>query len=344
LVIPFALLLIPLLLLVAAIFAAAEASLFSLSRPDLETIRSQHPGICRRILLLLKKPDELLSTLIIGNEAINIVLGALVVATLELYLTTMSDEWVGFIAVMVSSLLMLMFSEILPKVLAFRLPRVVASVLVYPTQLAHLLLSPLRKIFLSISGKILQTFGIEAQAPAAISETDFKTLVEVGAETGSLDREEKQLIYNVFDFSDHPVSSVMTPWNQVVTIDADLGIKEILQRVRQRTFSRVPILAPQDNRVVGILYTKELLRFLLQPQSVDEKQALEEAIFAPYIVSTHKKISTLFREFKLKKIHIALVVDEYGRNLGVVTLEDLLNALFRTSRKTSPETVQGGAQ
>jgi len=324
---------IPALLLIAALFAAAEASLFSLSRPQLETMRLTRPAVYRRIQSFLLRPDSLLSTIIIGNECINIAMGTFVVELLESYFAHTPDRILAPAAIIISTVLMLMVSEILPKIVAFRLPVMIASILALPIAGAHWLLTPLRKIFLFISTRIIQLFGIKAEPPSAVSEKDFLTLVEVGAESGSLNRDEKEMISNVFHFSDLPVSSVMTPWTQVFHIKEGVPLDQVLQLVKEKTYSRIPVVSEKDDRVVGILYTKELFKTLLN-NSVTPEEGIKNAIFLPYIVSSHKKISKLFREFKTKKVHIALVVDEYGHQLGVVTLEDLLNALFRTKRKT----------
>lgn len=329
---------IPVLLLIAALFAASEAALFTLSRPQLEALRQSRPSVFRKVRAFLSKPDELLSTLIVGNETLNILIGTLTVSLMKIYFPEMNQKLLGFSAVVLSSVLMLMFSEVLPKVVAFRLPSLTAFLVIHPISLCYKILTPFRIVFLAVSREILRFFKIQVTAPAAISESDFKTLVEIGEESGSLDKEEKQMIYNVFDFSDNSVASVMTQWKDVFTLQAGIPIDELLERVRQKTFSRIPVVSPSDGHVTGILYTKEMLKFLLHPEMIREQDALNRAIFSPYIVSTHKKISTLFREFKLKKVHMALVVDEYGRNLGVVTLEDLLNALFKTQKKAEEKT------
>lgn len=325
------LVLIPLLLFFAAIFAAAEASLFSLSRPQLESLREARPHTYRRIRRLVFEPEALLSTLIIGNECLNIMIATFVVTLLQTHLP-FEQTVIGVLAVVLSSILLLTFSEVLPKVLAFRLPLQVASVLVYPTSWAHTLLTPFRQLFLFVSERIINVFGITPSPPAVVSEKDFLTLVEVGAESGSLDRDEKERIINVFHFTDLTVSAVMTPWKHVFFITDEQTMSDVLSKVRTKTFSRIPVLSHDDQHVVGILYTKELLKHLLE-ESVVGTDALTEAISPPHVVSSHKKISKLFREFKLKKVHMALVVDEYGRHIGVVTLEDLLNALFRTTRR-----------
>ncbi|MBM4316933.1 MAG: HlyC/CorC family transporter [Deltaproteobacteria bacterium] len=326
--------LIPLLLLIAAIFAASEASLFSLSRTQLETIKNSKPNLYKSIKNLLQKPEGLLSTLIISNEVINILIGTFVVTLLQNHLNFLDSTWIALLSVFVSTLLLLVFSEILPKVLGFRLPVLAATILVYPTSWAHFLLTPVRKVFISTSSEILKLFNIKTDSSMTLSERDLINLIEVGEESGSLDQDEKQMIFNVFKFSDRSVQSVITPWNRVFTLTEGCSVSDALSKVRQNTFSRIPVISQSDQSVTGVLYTKELLKLLLNSEFTVETDAIKKATFAPYIVSSHKKVSKLFREFKQKKIHMALVVNEYGHYLGVVTLEDLLNSLFQTQNKS----------
>ncbi len=323
---------IPLFLLLAAMFAAAEAALFSLSRTQLESLRETRPAVYRRIRDLINSPEVLLSTVIVGNEFLNILIGTFVATIIGAQFSHLDTKFTILISVLTSSSLLLTFSEVLPKIIAFRMPLIVASVLVYPMSWAHTLLTPIRKVFLGISSGILKLAGVRTTATQAVTEKDFLTLVEAGAESGSLDRDEKEMIINVFNFSDITVSSIMTPWSRVFHLHDDLSVEDLLARVKQGGFSRVPLLSRLNNEVIGILYAKELLKLLLSPEPTRKADIIDKAVFPPYIVSTHKKISKLFREFKQKKVHFALVVDEYGRHLGAVTLEDVLNALFRTRK------------
>lgn len=331
--IPLSLALIPLLLVISAAFAAAEASLFSLSRAQLETLRESRPALYLKIRALLSRPENTLSTIIIGNELINITIGTFVTVGLELQVGSMDRRIEGLVSVLIASILLLTFSEILPKIIAFRLPILTASMLVYPLAWVHFLMTPFRRVFLGLSGRMIRWLGIQGQAPQAISEQDFLTLVEVGAESGSLDRDEKNMIMNVFHFSDLTVSSIMTPWKDVICINETTPLPVLLEKLKSRPYSRVPVVSTKTDRVVGILYTKEILKRILNGAGEDEAATLRKATFPPYIVSTHKKLAKLFREFKLKKVHMALVVDEFGKQIGLVTLEDLLNALFHSPRK-----------
>ena len=170
-----------------------------------------------------------------------------------------------------------------------------------------------------------------------ITEKDFLTLVEVGAESGTLETEEKERIANVFHFSDRTVASVMTPWERVFSLREDASVEDALKAVAERRVSRVPVLAKDSDRVVGVLYSKELLRYRLRESG--ESAQLTQGILPPYIVSSHVKVSRLFRAFKQRKVHIALVVDEFGKQVGLITLEDLMRSLFLTQPKRNEATL-----
>jgi len=329
--------LIPLVLFLGALFAAAEASLFSLGQTQLDSLRQSRPSTYRAIHALIRKPEELLSTMVVGNEALSILVGTFVVSLLEFYFANWNETVTTLVSILTSTFLLLLFSEIAPKVLAFKLPVLTASLLVYPTSWVHVVLTPLRKLLQAIAKKIIQILHLSVTPPPALTEKEFLTLVEVGAETGSLERLETQMIYNVFHLSDLTVAQVMTPWNQVFQVSSNLNLPQILDKVRSQQFSRIPVVDQKDGHLMGILYTKELLELLLRNPSEIKDNALANAIFPPYYVSTHKKISRLFRELRIKKVHLAVVVDEYGKLLGVVTLEDILNAIFKSSKK--PEEV-----
>lgn len=333
--IPVHLLFIPLVLALSAMFAAAEASLFSLSRVQMESLRQTRPHLYHRIRLITSHPENLLSTLVVGNECLNIMLGTLVAGLLEMHFSSLTDSIQVVLSVLVSSILMLAFSEILPKIFAFRFPLLTSSALILPISFVSAFLKPLRVIFIAISNQITRLFGIGGDPSIAVSEKDLLTMVEVGEQSGSLNRDEKQMIINVFHFSDQPVSSIMTPWKQVSRLSSTVTPVAALQFVREKTYSRIPVVNEKEDRVVGVLYTKELLKLLIRQERERESSILDiqDAIFPPYIVSSHKKIAKLFREFKQKKVHIALVVDEYGKHTGVVTLEDILNSLFQTQKK-----------
>jgi len=331
--------LIPILLLMAAFFAASEASLFSISRAQLETLRSSRPYLYRCIQRLTLKPDALLSTIIVGNECLNILIGTVVAVLIQFHFQDLPAHLIIVASVLVSSALLLTFSEVLPKVIAFRMPLLTVQLLAYPMAFAHKALSPLRKIFLTVSQQVIRLFGIEPKPPAVVNEKDFLTLVEVGAESGSLENDEKTLIRNVFNFTDTTAASVMTPWEQVIWVPSNMNTEKAISELKSHQFSRIPVVSAKNNRVLGVLHAKELLKQMLSEDTKQLSGSVLQSSFAPYFVSTHKKISALFREFKFKKTHMAVIVDEYGKHLGIVTLEDVLNALFKTQEEPKGKTL-----
>lgn len=326
------LLLIPIVLLVAAFFAAAEAALFSLTQTQLQALQAERPLLHRRIKSLISPPDTLLTTIIIGNECLSIALGTLVATLMEFHFGNWNNNVQILASVLVASLLLLTTSEILPKILGFRLPILMSSIVVFPMQSIQWILTPFRKIFRQIAIYVVRLMGINITTPAIVSERDFLTLVELGEESGSLAHDEKQMILNVFHFGDLMVSHIMTPWDKVLYFSENEELDTIINRVRTRPYSRIPMLS-QANQVVGVLYTKDILQSLLSPARESHRAILQQAIHPPFIVSRHHKVSNLFREFKQKKIHAALVVDEFGKHLGIVSLEDILNALFSIKQK-----------
>jgi putative hemolysin len=317
--------------LFAAIFAAAEASILSLSRIQLDYLKNKRPSVYTRIRMLIFKPENFLSTLIIGNEFLNILLPTFITTQLEHNFTWKNEKWLIVSSVISSAGLLLLFSEIFPKMLAFKFPINVATLLSYPLSWVHFLLTPLRVIFLVFSNRILRLFGIRPPRPSTIDEKDFLTLVEIAEETGSVDETEKQRIVNVFQFSDTPVSVMMTPWSKVFHLEDTSNRDEVISKIRQQSFSRIPIFSSRDKKVLGILYTKELLKLLVATEGHPHSD-WKSAILPPYVVTEHQKASKLLTDFKQKKVHIALVVNEFGKHVGIITLEDILNSLIHQKK------------
>lgn len=326
------LVLLPPLLVLSALFAATEAALFSLSRPQLEALRETRPATHRLIRSLLQRPETLLTTIVVGNEVLNIMIGTLVTTLIDGAFPALGTKWLVLFSVVGSAGALLLVSEVPPKIIAFRFPVFVATLFAYPISILEVALRPIRYVFAAVSRGVLRILGVKNVGMSTLSERDLRTLFDAGEESGTLDNEEKQLILNVFKFSDTTVSSILTPWDKVFTVNDDLSPEKLLQRVSGAGFSRVPYISAKDGHVRGILYAKQLLRLLKPRSEAEGAEILGRAVLPPFIVSTHKKVARLFREFKMKKVHFALVVDEYGKYLGVVTLEDVLVSLLRTNK------------
>ncbi len=321
-------------LLLAACFAASEAALFSLNTFQVSSLEEQYPKLGSLIQKLLKQPESLLSTLIIGNEVVSILLSTAIASLVLSYRGAHEDNTstlgLSLLSTFISFGLLLTFSEVIPKVIAFRIPTVFAVLFTYPLFIFYQVLRPVRRFLSQVSSKVVELIGIEKGFEAAVSEKDFLTLIEAGAETGSVNREEKALIYNVFRFSDLMVSKLLVPWENVFQLKEAMSLSQAVSEIRGRRFSRIPVMSEDGREVMGVLYTKELLKLMVDANSVASQQRkISELVSRPFIVPSHQKVGRLFTELLRRKIHLAIVVDEYGRYQGIITLEDLLNALFK---------------
>ncbi len=321
---------IPILLLIAALIAASEAALLSLTRTQLERIREYHPIPYDKISKLLLNPEVLLSTIIVANESISIIIGTLITSLVEQNFPYFESHEVILLSIAISSSLLLFISEILQKVTAFKLNEFLAPLLIHPILFFCNLVRPIQSLLTFVSLTIIKICGIKLHKKNKVDEQDILGLIELGEETGGLNKDETKMIQNVFAFSDKSIPSLMTPWESVLSIPTNISTQELISKLRKKMFSRIPVLEPGTNKVIGILYTKEFLKSLLA-YSNTQNEPINQKLHPPYIITIHKPVAKLFREFKTKKVHLALVVDEFGNQLGVITLEDILNGILKTT-------------
>ncbi|MBI1987220.1 MAG: HlyC/CorC family transporter [Nitrospinae bacterium] len=314
------------LLLLSAFFSGSEAALFSLGHWRLKQLEEkEHPRV-KTIISLLSQPRRLILSLLIGNELVNVAASALVASIFIEYLGY-SSRW---LAIAIMTPLLLIFGEITPKVIAVKDPVKFSGWVASPLHLFVSVVTPLRIIFKWIAEGII--FLLRGQAPAQsniIRQDEFRTLVEVGEKEGVLEASERELIQNVFEFGDTPVSEVMTPRTDIFCLSSDLTLEEVLEEIRRTPYSRIPVYQETNkDNIIGILYAKELLI----PEKVrdrwEDKASLRSFLRPPYFIPWSKKALDLFKDFQKRKTHLAIVVDEYGGIAGLVTMEDLMGLLF----------------
>ncbi len=313
-----------LLLAFSAFFSASETAFFSLSKLQVKRQKEEGGPTGRRVAELLSRPQRLLVTILVGNTVVNT--GAASLATLITHDLARSAglplEWLIVLEIVVVTLVILLVSEVTPKALAFRHNEEIARAATLPISASTWLLLPLVKPVLAITGS-LRSRGGDADHAHFTSE-ELKALLEVGAEEGSLEEDEKELIHSIFEFGETTVREVMVPRIDMVCLPHDTSFDEAVELIRREGHSRVPMYREQVDNVVGILYAKDMIPFLHQRQA---PEALDQLARLPYFVPEGKKIDELLREFQANRIHMAIVVDEYGGTAGLVTLEDILEEI-----------------
>jgi len=298
------------LLLVSALLAASETALFALVRME-HTRGKLSASVTRALDRLMRRPVESLIIVIGLNEAANICAECLATSLLLLWLGPVG----AYLSVPVMFILVLLIADITPKTLALGFPGVVAQITARPLASVAELVHPITRLFSPIE---------QVPRPEAVSESEFKVLLRLGESQGQVEPAEREMIHKVFDFGNRRVLEVMTPRDRIFSLDIDTSGESLVAQVAHGHFSRVPIYRHRPDNIVGILHVKDLVARRLEAAH----PRLERLIRPPYFVPMRKPAAELFDELRRNRIQLALVVDEYGRLQGLVTVEDLLEELF----------------
>ncbi len=309
------------LLLCSALLTGAEAAFFSLGRARLKELALEADKKSAPLTPLLREPHELLVTLLVGITLVNIAASALAASIAG----RLFGSWGLALSIAVMILLLTVFGEVLPMTLAVEHPRRFVAWVSRPVAWLSALLAPIRIGLGAFTALTLRMVGSERRpGEPEISEEELRTLVDVGAREGVVERTEREMIHKVFELEDTLVRTVMVPRPDMFCLDVTTPAADLLDLLREQLHSRVPVFEQTIDQIIGVLYTKDLLPHLRGlPPDFD----LRTQLHPPYFVPESKRADALLREFQAKKIHLAIVVDEYGGTAGLVTLEDLLEEL-----------------
>lgn len=301
------------LLVLSGFFSSAETALFSISKTKARHLAKSKSKVYQLIQQMKDDPHRLLTTILIGNNLVNVAAASMATAvTLKFF-----PNYAVGIATGIMTLLILVFGEVLPKSIATRNNVLIAKIIIYPIYWLSILLYP-AVLFLNfipkLTGKIKKT--------PAITEEELMTFVEMVEEEGEIKEEEKELIHKIFEFDDTNASEIMTPRADMFVIEADKELK--LDKIVKSGFTRIPVIEGNIENVIGIINIKDV--FLHQATS-DKEIDIRKIMTKPYFVPENKKLDKLMHQFKKRKHHIAIVVDEHGGVSGLITLEDALEEI-----------------
>jgi putative hemolysin len=316
-------------------FAASEIAVVTIRRTRLKQLLDEG----RKNALVLKKlreePDKFLATIQIGVTLAvalaSVISGALAFKVLKplieripvAFISTSSDAVSIVIAAIIITYFSIIFGELIPKTIAFSRPETVGLIVSPFIDKFSRLTTILVKILTISTNVLLKPFGKKAfQRRSYISEEEIKLLLEEGREKGIFEADEKALIHSVFEFTDMSVKEVMVPSTQMVTVSLGMPVEDIKKFLAEEQFSRYPVIGKDLNDIRGILYVKDFLNTLVKG-AVDIRKLIKPPFFIPETM----KISNLLKEMQKKRIHMALVIDEYGGVSGLVTMEDLLEEI-----------------
>lgn len=325
-----------LLILFNAFFSGAEMGIISARRSKIEQLSEEGKKGASLVKELKDDPDRFLATIQIGITIVgslaSAIGGVLAVEFLKPriqkvpipFIQTISEVLsLGFVVIIISYLT-LIFGELVPKSLALRYSETIACFSARPIDFISKFSSFLVKILAGSSRAVLNIFGVKEVAERTfVSEEEVKYMVKEGKERGIFDETEQELIHSVFEFTDTNVRDVMVPRSKIQSIDIDNTHEEILEFMVAKGFSRYPVYKETPEHIIGILYNKDVIRAFQEGKPL----VLKEVMRKPYFVPETALISKVLQEMQTKRVHMALVVNEYGEIDGLVTIEDLLEEI-----------------
>ena len=307
------------LLLCSAAASASETAFFSLSPSQLNEIRSSKTAVNKRIVHLLENSKLLLATILITNNLVNV--GIVIISTFLVnhYLDFSSNPLLGFLFQIVAiTAILLLFGEIIPKVVATRKPVKIASFIATPLFIVQRIFYPFSQLLVNST-----RFIDKRQAHSHnITLDDISNAIDI-TNDGKVDDEDRKIMKSITRFGDINAREIMSPRVDITAIDNTLPFSEIQKIIIDSGYSRIPVYSDTPDTITGILYIKDLLPHLSKPDSFK----WESLVRPPFFIPENKPINDLMQEFQEKKIHMAVVVDEYGGTSGIITLEDIIEEI-----------------
>ncbi len=314
------------LLSFSAFFSASETAYFSLPKSTIEKFARSKNAVTRQVAILLKEPRRLLISIIIGNTLVNV--GIASIATLITSNLITKYELNATIALLVNvvvvTFIILFFSEILPKIIAVKNAKTLSKHFVLPITFFFYLFYPLSYVLDLFTQQLSAAFGADKNK-FNLSEKELRALVDIGEEKGALLKEEKEMIHGIFEMSGTVAREIMVPRTDMICLEKKATLNEILKTIKKHMHSRIPVYDETIDNIVGILYVKDLLPFIRKRNR--ENFNLEKIVRPAHYVPETKRVNELLKEFQTEKIHMAIVVDEYGGTSGLVTLEDVIEEI-----------------
>lgn len=313
------------LIVLSAFFSGSEAAFFSLSREMIERLKEGTSRTSLRIVNLLAKPRLLLVTILVGNTIVNVAaatVAALLTADLSSHFQ-FSENIAIIIEVFVVTLILLIFSELTPKVFAVKNSYKFAAAVSIPLEIIRFIVYPI-VLVLDKFPTLLSGLLATRVKNHLLSKEELKTLIEVSEEKGALEEDEREMIHSIFEFSKTTAKEIMVPRIDMVCAEQSISLNDLIDVIKTKGHTRIPLYEESVDHILGIIHAKELLPFINNDmQKIDLASLARPALFVP----ESKSIDELFKDFQVEKQHMAIVVDEYGGTAGLITMEDVIEEI-----------------
>ena len=330
------LIILVILILLNAYFAASEIAFISLNDAKIEKQAKEGNKKAKQIEKMLKEPSKFLATIQIGITLAGFLSSAFASETFADMLAPILNSWIPSISIgiwksisiiiitIILSFFTLVFGELVPKRLAMKHYEKISFATIGVIRAISIITAPFVKLLTVVTNAISRIFGVGENEEETVTEEEIKMMVNQGEEKGTIEESEKELINNVFEFNDITVSEIMRHRKDIFAVDMGISNEELLDELTQEEYrySRIPVYDETIDEIKGILYVKDILKNI-KKKNFKVKNLIKEA----YFVSQNRLINEVFKELQKNKMQIAIVVDEYGGTAGLVTMEDILEEL-----------------
>jgi putative hemolysin len=327
-------------LCLSVFFSASETALMAVSRIRLKYLADNGDKQAEFIKRIVANPDRLLGVILLGNTIANIAAASLATYLAATYAPPDKVRWAGLTASVILTIVVLIFCELTPKIIAATHAEQAARKLAWPIQMSLWVLSPFAALAIFIANGLARAAGLAPQASPfthALSEDEIRSII-AGSSESIMAEERKEMLHNVFEIGDTQVREIMIPRTEVTAVDIDDPMPEILAVFRKSSYSRIPVYRGSFDNVVGILYVKDLLPHMQRPGDINLEVLLRPVHFIPDTA----RLEPVLRQMQSMHVHLAIVVDEFGGIEGIITLEDLLEEIvgeIRDEHDTETEPV-----
>jgi len=316
----------------SAFFSGSETALTSMSKLKLKSMLDQTDNQEKKKVIhtALHKPNQLLTTILVLNNFVNILASSLSTLIVLRWLPQGNAGTAAAISTGVMTFFILIFGEITPKIYATQRAEKIFHRSVTLISFASYLLSPLIFVLVAISNFFIRILGgKKVQEPPFITEDDILSVMNVGEKEGAIEPEERKMLTGALEMKETTVREIMVPRVDMIVIEENKSLQEAIKTIQEEGFSRFPVFRETVDNIVGVIYAKDILKTLHERgQEILAKMKVKEIMHPPFFIPETKKINALLQDFKLNLVHLAVIVDEYGGTEGLVTIEDIIEQVM----------------
>lgn len=311
-------------ILCVAFFSSSEAALISVSRLKIRSLVEKGNRKAKAVQRLRDEHDRLFGTILL-TENFFIILASSLGTALAITLFP-EHEWVTVAASVVMTTVIVMFGEIAPKTFAASHSSRVAFTVARPMEAIVTVMHPVVWLFTSVTNAVIKMISPKTEVSPFVTEDEIKTMISIGEEEGALNLEEKAMLHKVFEFGDTLAVEAMQPRTEIISVGKDATVADALAQVAQHGHTRFPVIEDTVDNIVGILNTKDLVVAMSRGE-IDQYNTITRLVRPPYFIPETKLVRELLTEMQDQKLHMVIVIDEYGGTAGLVTLEDLMEEI-----------------